>query len=273
MNLGTQKNTVVSVSLLLSLTLTCATKAAAPAQPARLVEQLLNIKKRTVEASTRPTPEELDKQINTGISELTKANTVHEELINELLAVALETSQHSEQLKADLERNNLKLSNYVSLIPANATKKEIRQILKSEIAALPYATKERVINAIALESKGVMFESIGERIFESKRPFEIPADVKDLSQLDWFLLLSLALTVEEANRDAANKDNWILFHNACMSCVGLKDVLKFQARLNKPQIIGLMPESVKKKFFAKHNPATLLWLAQHVKGLATATNK
>lgn len=210
----------------------------------------LHIKERAVTTSKMPKPEDLERQLAPVIAEINTTPDIHEFFINQILEIAIViAARETEQAK--------KLKEELDLLDFAATTKE-------EVAKLAYSYKEDVIRSLSLESRITIFDRLGDRLFSSKKPFKIPETTKELSQLDLFLILAITITIEEER-----EENWQTFHNALASCIGLKDVLKIQTRLNKPEVNDLIPDSLKAKFFTK-NPAKIVAIFKHIKDLVSS---
>jgi|GEM_PF-5068860 hypothetical protein len=244
----TQKTNLFFVIIVLALSNPFPAKAS-QASISNLAHRFCLIKEKTLTSNAKIKPEELENQISPVIADIQKVPNIHEHLINQLMEITIEITQQ-EKDEAKKLREELNSLHFTAMTP-------------EEVALLPYEVKEQTILSLTFDSVTTIFDGIGEKIFSSKNPFKIPENTNKISQLDMFFLLGITLTMQDGNpiRDE--------LHTSLMSCVGLKNVIKIQGRLHKPEIDVFIPKSMMSKFFNTRNPLRVAAIVKHVMNLTS----
>lgn len=216
--------------------------------------ELLTVAQDAVRKTEKPTPDELKKRLNPMVVEVEKnKGSINEDFLNQLLNFAYLAS-------TKLEENP----------QAPALKQEIQGLApaieggKFNPKKLTHQEKADAYNSLSLPSRMFIFEYIGDRLFTEKKPFEIPQGTKNISQLDMFFLLTIALTYDAAEKDPV----WAEFHRSLMSCVNAKEVFKITAQLQKNKYLPLLPMSIQNKLFSK-NISVLFVIKERIKTLSS----
>jgi hypothetical protein len=186
-------------------------------------------------------PEDLEKQIDPVLHEVKSVPNMHEYLIDHLFEIMVEVSEEEKEGAQKVKDE---------LVNAGLLEKSMEEVTLQE--------KEQILNSFTFEAVAAIFDHIGEKIFRTRHPFRIPETTENISQLDMFFFLGTALTMQDANPVQEE------LHSAFLSCLGLKNVIKIQQRLNKPEIIKLLPASMCTKFFSTRNPLRVAAIVKQV---------
>jgi hypothetical protein len=247
-----KKSSIILFALILSaLSNSSASQVLATESPRRdFVTHIDHIRSKTFASLGKIKPEDLEKQIDPILHEVKNVPNMHEYLIDHLFEIMVEVSQEEKEGALKVREE---------LVNAGILEKELEEVTLQE--------KEAILHGFTFETVAAIFDHIGEKIFRTHHPFRIPETAENISQLDMFFFLGTALTMQDANPVQEE------LHSAFLSCLGLKNVIKIQQRLNKPEIIKLLPASMCTKFFSTRNPLRVAAIVKQVMVLSrTYTN-
>lgn len=194
--------------------------------------------------------------------------------ITEITERAIQKNKHPQELRSQLHPLCAELETHKEHLHQNITSQLLEIAVKAsvldasiDITSLSPAEKEFILHELSWDAKAAMLEYLGDRIFNTKKPFKIPEGTKSVSQLDMLFILMTALTADDATYQAG----LTTLHEGMMACVNAKDVLAIQRQLGKSEYLPLLPQSILGQFNTR-NPLKLKQLLDTIKRLMVLYN-
>jgi hypothetical protein len=189
--------------------------------------------------------------------------SISQELIAQLLEIAIITARHSTRLRNELAcflPTTPAAEQSVSVLEGEQSTPVAQTVDLAPLKQLSPEQKEHIIRSLSEESRVILGNALGRRLSSNlETPFRIPHGTQTISQLDTFFLLVTTLF--------GTDPRYSPLRQAIEACYGIKGALKIKTRLSKEEVVELIPQSFKDNFFTT-NYARLLLISQRIDKLA-----